>query len=238
MKKITVNKAVIAFIHEGTSVLDDRAFGALSIADKTKVMTELKPPFLYVETFSSLSNMRVLKQKLLNGEDCSLELVYNGLEAPSDLSRVRKLYLDTVTPVLAAIDALTPTYPFAVPSDYRETTVENGYAVRGSYKIKLSTLKTIWVRASDRWAKHWSDSNVNTNGKRKCWATIENTYVSGNDIAPGQSPRYVEYGANAICIGCQSIYRYELEQFALSQGWVFPSVLRGKTEQAPCVAAL
>ena len=224
MKKITVNKTVIAFIHEGTSVLDDRAFGALSISDKTKAMAELKPPFLYVETFSSLSNMKVLKEKLLNGTDCSLELAYNGLEAPSDLSRVRKLYLSTLAPVLAAIDAFKPYYLFADRVSAEETTVQDIFAVRGSQTIKITTLKKIWLRAAPCWAKHWSDSNVDTNGKRKRWETPGKDYVKGSDISPGQSSQYVEFKANTVTIGCQIIYRYEMEQFALSQGWEFPPV--------------
>lgn len=225
MKKIAIDKVVIAFIHKEMSVLDDRAFGALSVADKTKVMTELKPPFLYVETFSSWSNMRVLKQKLLNGEDCSLELVYNGLEAPSDLSRVRKLYLDTVAPVLAAIDALKPSYPFAEPCEVpEETTVQDAFAVRGSHTIRLTTLKALWKKVSPRWAKYWSDGYLDVNGKRKRWTPMESLYTVGGEIAPGQPSRYIEFCSKGASIGCQTISRYELEQFALSQKWDFPSV--------------
>jgi hypothetical protein len=124
----------------------------------------------------------------------------------------------------AAIDALTPTYPFAEPCACSETRVEKEYAVRGSYKIKLSTLEKIWTRASRRWAKHWSDSAVNTKGKRKSWVTTKKPYINGEDIAFGQEGRYIKYYANSVNIGCQSISRYELEQFALSQGWAFPSV--------------
>jgi len=224
MKKITVNKTTVAFIHEGTSVLDDKAFSSLSIADKTKVMSEIIPPFLYVETFSSLSDLKVLKQKLLNGEDCSIELAYNGLTAPADLSRVRNLYLETVAPVLAAIEAIKPVYPFAEYKTLPKVTTDGTYAIRDSHRIKLTTLQKVWKRASPLWAKHWLDTNLDKNGNRKNWRSPESVYINGSDIAPSAAGRYFEIKSGHVSIGCQTITRQELEQFALSQGWEFPAI--------------
>lgn len=223
MKKIVIKNAVIAFIHEGSSVLDDRAFTALSISDKTQVMSELPAPFLYVESFSQLSNLGTIKKKLFDGKDVSLELAYNGIDLPSEFSSVRQRYLDVLAPVLAQIEGLRPIYPFAeIPEDRTVVKVSGEWAVRASYKVKITLLKKIWGRVSPRWAKHWSDANIKIDGKRKAWSSLEHTYEDGSAI-DNNSSRYVEYAANSIAIGCQNISRYELEQFALSQGWAFPA---------------
>ena len=228
MQKIKIKNVTVAFITvAGVSVIDNAAFNAMSISDKTKTLGKLNPPFLYVENFGQLCDLNRIKKKMLLGEDVTLELQFNGLDVPTDLAFVRQRYMDTIAPVLATLAGMRPVYPFDnIPNDRSKITVDETFARRGSHKVKITMLLKIWKKMAPKWAKHWDDKNVNANGKRRRFSSVEYDYESGDAIGDSSnSSRHINYYANRVEIGCQTIHRYELEQFALTMGWDFPATV-------------
>lgn len=111
----------------------------------------------------------------------------------------------------ARLDAARPPYEFAeLPTDWKfdqniRITAKGVYRAGNSdYKIALATLERIWKQASRVWAKLDNAKNI-------------------SDIRAAGYNRTGMVRDDRIEIGCQSIYRYELEQLAVQQGWEIPS---------------
>lgn len=115
------------------------------------------------------------------------------------------------------MDTLKSTYEFAdVPDGYDVTkrTHISGQNVRrlsanngttGEYSIGLKTLKNIWGLASNKWAGHQKG-------------------VASMSVSASGYSRMATVKDQQVDVGCQVIDRYELEQFALSQGWDVPEM--------------
>lgn len=107
-----------------------------------------------------------------------------------------------------------PAYVFAVVPehfDIADITLTSGGSVKrsgGDRTIGLKTLKKLWIECS----KFWHTMKE----------TGDKTFTGSTVNASGYS-NYPEVNAVRVSIGCQTIQRYELEQFALSQNWEFPS---------------
>lgn len=110
----------------------------------------------------------------------------------------------------ARLDAQRPPYEFAeLPegwtSDMIRITAKGVYrAGHSDYKISLAMLERIWKVASRRWANLDSEKQI-------------------QDIRAAGYNRTGVVRDTGVEVGCQTIYRYELEQLALQQGWEIPS---------------
>jgi hypothetical protein len=111
----------------------------------------------------------------------------------------------------------TPPYPFAdVPEGWNVenniefyTTGGRDYVRRNDdhrYQLTVKQAEKIWARCATIWFKN-SSSQLNK--------TIEGFSAQGYS--------YGRVQPNLVHIGCQSIYRHELEQLALHLNWDFPA---------------
>lgn len=73
------------------------------------------------------------------------------------------------------------------------------------YEIGLKTLERLWKIAS------------------KVWAGDDGAISTVNDVRAGGYSRTAVVGTTSIALGCQTIRRYEIEQFAIMKGWDFPA---------------
>lgn len=109
-----------------------------------------------------------------------------------------------------------PPYPFKKLPDgwtFADNIAIKGIMVRRikgntSYSISLKQLEKVWNMAVRYWLKLSSTDRI--------------SIQAGGDIRRATAYRTGEDGAERVTIGCQEILRYELEQVALNQGWVFP----------------
>lgn len=135
---------------------------------------------------------------------------FNVEISTSELDSIR-LAQSIVTRIRKAAEGIKPAYPFAnVPAGW---TVGANIKVVGSsvkrvghdnsYSIGLMTLQRLWKRVSPYWAGHVA-------------------HIEGVPVTAGGYGRTAVTNKNGVDVGCQNIRRYELEQFAVSQGWDFP----------------
>jgi hypothetical protein len=111
----------------------------------------------------------------------------------------------------ARLDALRPPYQFKnLPEGWQfdqaiRITAKGVYRAGSSdYRITLPTLERIWKHAS------------------RVWAQLENNSEIEDIRASGYTRRAVVHN-DRVQVGCQQIWRHELEQLALQQGWEIPS---------------
>jgi hypothetical protein len=146
---------------------------------------------------------------LKNGDTQGLELTDEEKKLAADFQNLYKKFETAFT-------LPKPAYPFAIDAyagpkstlSLRGTTrktVSNG----SGYSASEAVAKRIWARAS----KIWLDNNSTSTGRL---GTIPYETMSGYS-------RRTEVYANRIEVGCQTIGRRALEQFAVAQGWDFPS---------------
>jgi hypothetical protein len=156
-------------------------------------------PVVFVESFYELQNSNKIREKLLNGDDVSIELEFNNIEL-SDEDR-RALLL--VKPVLEKICKIGPAYPWLppilIPADI---TVSEHSIGRGGYTVQLSLAEKLWKKASKAWAK---DGTFRAPGE--------------DYIATSSGHRYAHISKGGISVGCQSLKRAEFEAIARQLNW-------------------
>lgn len=110
--------------------------------------------------------------------------------------------------VLSYFKSLTPPYPLAKKPGRNVTNysvsvklLNNNNAQWGRYKVSLRQAKMLWERAY----KVWNGSGVKNRSS-------EFTYEYTN--------KRVQVTDDALTVGCQTIHRYAVEQFAIQQGWL------------------
>jgi hypothetical protein len=206
VSKVTADKPSNLFRRLSTVLLvNSSAFAAASPTMQTGVLTENSGlPVLFVASFSELSNRKLIRDKLLRGDDVSRELEFNGIELSDEERRVLAL----VTPILEKIGAIGPKYPWLPEKDFSHEIlfVKHGGSDRikrsGNY-IGKSTASRIWNKAAPFWAGMTAKParhDVPTNG-----ASYNNRDVNYND--------------DGVVIGCQTVARAEVEFIARHYGW-------------------
>lgn len=154
------------------------------------------------------------------GDVASLQLIAEQRKiflTDDDLDNIRQ-FVAFKSVLKQMLDAARPPYEFAeLPADWKfdqniRITAKGVYRAGNSdYKISLATLERIWKQASRVWAKLDNNKNV------------------GEIRAAGYN-RTGMVRDNRIEIGCQTIYRYELEQLAVQQGWPLPEKVEAAQE--------
>lgn len=200
-------------------VVDKAKMATLSAVDMAALFAQLyspgqAKPVLIVESAGSFFTVReLLKQLDESGPNWGLICEKFGITI-SDEDRAALLRGNAVRAQIVAATKGLVAYTFAiVPAGWAvedKISVKAGIvrrmldAERGGYSIGLKTLERVWEGASKWWAK--------AEGAKR---TVYDVRASGYN-------RTAEIGDYYVGIGCQRIERYELEQFALSQGWAFP----------------
>lgn len=157
-------------------------------------------PVKFVANFADLTNIKRVRDRLLDGKNVDLELEFNGIAFTEDERRAMTAFL----PVLAKLNAVVPAYPWLNVAEEFSCfeLAENGRKVRrNGHSLGLKTAKAIWDKASRYWAggkqpaSHYIGASWNSDGHR------------------------VEIRADEIRIGCQHIPRAEVEYLARWQNW-------------------
>lgn len=210
MKKIEIKGRVVALLRDtGEFLISSEVFSGLSNDDRTQLFAESSGKDLrFVSNFNSCTNIPGILEALKKGEDVSLELEYQELsieKAHLDLIReYSRVITEVITPL---VRSKLPPYPYAeMPSSgvLGITTSPDGrHAIRSGHKWPMRKAKAVFLKAARGWA------GIIKKMPSSC-------YEEGN---------YVYFYSDRITIGCQTITRYEIEQFALEMGWEFPSKL-------------
>lgn len=172
-------------------------FQKASATDMTATMAQAGTlPVVFVENFMKFRDKKAIIDKLLRGEDVTVELEFNDIS----LSRDELAAIQTVRPVLDKISGMEDSYPW-VGGNAFTMTFGKTMVRRNDYSISYTRAKVIWDKAS------------------RYWAGLSDRPKTHNTAAGGYNYRDVVYGENEVKIGCQTIPRVDVEAVALQRGW-------------------
>jgi hypothetical protein len=219
MKKFPETGSIIAFNDGNVTYIDNTRFNVLSIQKRNEVMLFVASlgamPLSFIDSFVPLMTKRTIIENIKEGKDVSLSLALLELDTVTpkmltDLREARIQYDIALAPIVVAIQGMTSSYPFVTdaPSNSKPLTlISNGKKVsNGPHSMGIATAKRIFALA----IKHWS-------------AGRNSVTHAGYQSIDGYN-RNPEIRKDFIEIGCQTIQRYDVEQFALAQGWDFDIV--------------
>lgn len=197
-----------ALYHVLTTALlvDSSVFNKARPAEQTAaILAANGKPVVFCDSLATLKSRKRLRDKLLAGEDVTIELEVCGIELSQDDLAV----LRAVRPLLERIG--TTAYPW-LPEEFWSqefTTACQGTIIRrsssqGNYNISVKAAKRAWTFAS----RYWQDG-----------------------IKPEQNIEVAAYGYrrdleiydDRVQIGCQTITRGKVEYLARLFNWDTPS---------------
>jgi hypothetical protein len=213
---LTIEKVRLMVSKELSSVLvvSSALFSKLSPDKQNEVVASAgKKRLKFVPDFGTIRNKRKLIERLILGEDISVELEFNDIE----LSAEETAALAMVAPVIDRIRKPSGAYPWVEVTDQQQQHIDRitfgaSNISRNGYSITTKQGERLWKAASAYWAggvmpRRYSGSFSGGYSK--------SVYFTGNREN------------TTISIGCQSISRYELEAAAQHYGWepVVPETL-------------
>lgn len=214
MQKINVQDKLVAVAYNGRILVDNARFEKMDTASRGEAVASFMQVGGNIEfrpDLAFLTNFKAIKEKIVKGEDVSLELAFNGVSLPDTFHAAQAAYHAALTPVIAVLDALTPAYPFVdKPRTHRaDVTYADTSITSGGYMVYTEDLKEVWERASKFWFALASEPSKR--GPRQIYKRFR-----------GNGSYHYGVGKTAVNIGCQTITRYDLEQAALHYGWAIP----------------
>lgn len=185
-------------------LINSSAFAVAGATKQTEILTmNTGLPVLFVPDFVALSNRKQIRDKLLGGEDVSMELEFNGVTLDDEEMRCLKL----VRPILEKIGGIGPKYPWLAAEDHSGNIKFQGAnesrVVRNGHHVGKAVALKVWQRASKFWA-----------GQGKAPASHEE-----RTDGYGYANKTVSYNQNGVTIGCQTISRSEVEFIARHYDW-------------------
>ena len=178
-------------------------FARLGPAKQTEVLASAGgKPVVFVTDFRTLRNKKSLVERLLKGEDVSMELEFNEVELTDD----DKKTLAAVQPLIERIRGTTGGYEWLERTDDEDARFKTRISVTGAtvnrdgYRTSLARAEEIWKLASAYWA-----------GGEK--PTMRRASYGGYNVTP-------VFSETDIVMGCQTISRKEVEYIAETAGWV------------------
>lgn len=217
--------AKLVHVLAAATLIDSTAFAKATVTEKTATLAaaDNSKPIIFVESFSVLGNKQRLKKRLLEGEDVSVELEYNGIEISREESEAFRIISGVVERI---VGSLKVDYPFSeeiTPNSGRYRNLELGdtHIRSAGYNIAIDKAQKIWDKISPYWAKYHNEVTASRMAGAKQprfrGPTEEHMHFEG------QGGRYVYYRTHGVEIGCQTVDRYYFEQAALHYGWSFPA---------------
>lgn len=172
-----------------------------------------KPVIIMDNTASFFSDTSLFSKLDNNGPDLDMILEKRGIILTEEQWGVITSFHDLKGYILTQIEALRPPpppYEFAkVPDGWTVLThlrVSKSRVIRhpgNGYYMTIKQAQQLWEYASQYWAGNTKDR-----------------FGVGREY--GTHWKVPEFTNTSIRVGCQEVQRYEMEQLALSQGWVFP----------------
>lgn len=217
MTKIKSGSQVTAFVHANVGYINNDAFNGLPPAKKTEVISTVfaggGQSLEFLDNFRRFTDKKAILRAIGLGVDVSAALAFLEIQIPEE--QVKRFvaaqieYSSALKPIEEAVNGVIPPYPFAdIPDNPRHLTltqndkrVANG---NNGHSVTIGSAKKLFTSA----AKHWLSGSNST--KHLGYASYDG-YNRSPEITP-----------TSLVIGCQTIPRYAIEQFALSQGWDFP----------------
>lgn len=184
------------------------AFGKETAAKQTEILTRSSgKPIVFVNNFSCLKDKKKLTERLLNGDDVTMELEFNEIELSDD----EKKALAAVKPVLERLRGPVSDYNWTIEaSDAEDFLIDRNWRLFGTdtnignpagYRLGKPTCKKVWNFAS----RFWYDGTTAVVGEIR-------TSDGYNRATPTVSSR-------EVTIGCQRISRKEVEAVAHYYGF-------------------
>jgi hypothetical protein len=191
-----------------TSVLliDSTQFKTLAPTAQTNILRQIPAggEVKFVDSFTALRNRRSLVDELIKGKDVSMRLEFLELE----LTEEEKQILQRVQPIIARIldtpsELGNPNYKWLLvtPSAGANLKMTSNLIKRGDNSIGVKTAEKIWKKASQLWG--------GLVVSQKTMVVQAGGYWSCN----------VDFYDDRIKIGCQTIYRADVEAVARNYGW-------------------
>jgi hypothetical protein len=190
-----------------TTLLVSRAeFAKLDAAKQTETLVSASgKPIVFVDNFQALKNKRSLIERLMRGEDVSMELEFNEIELTSE----EKGVFAQVKPIIDRLtEVISGGYEFVTPTEEeaerikRMTFGANRITNSAGYQLTTNTAKKVWLAASKYWA----------GGEKPTTFRAQAHYESRSITFPTDS---------TVKIGCQTISRAEVEAAAKHYDWDF-----------------
>lgn len=180
-------------------LVNSAAFAKATPVEQTEALTQTEGKLvLFVDSFAALGNTRKLRDRILAGDDVSMELEFNGIE----LSASELATLSAVRPILERIGGLKGNYPWVEQSGkalanvkfVSDTTIQiNGY------NMTMNGAKFVFDRATKYWSGGPKPSEVSRS-------------IAGRN-------RYVSVSKDSVNVGCQSCSRETVEAIGQQMGW-------------------
>jgi len=176
-------------------LINSAEFSTKTPAEQTKLLASAGTlPIKIVPNFITIADRVSLRNRLLNGEDVSMEIEFNGIE----LTDEDRATLATVRPVLEKILGPKPVYEWA-KGKASSMTMNPTFIRRNGHDIDVSKAKRLWKIAS----RYWAGGSKPKNSR----------------ITQGWHHHSVSFSEVQIKIGCQQIPRVDVEAIAKHYGW-------------------
>lgn len=206
VKLVTTDKLNASKMLSTCLLVSSKLFAKKSATQQTETLASAAgKPIIFVDTFTSLRDKKKLVERLLKGEDVSMELEFNEIELSDD----DKMVLDAVRPILERITASYDSgYEWSFTGDAKAYLRKAGWIVDESsvmnpngYNITKMQSERVWNLASGYWA----------GGERP----------ESRDMTIGGSgtSRRVSINPKSVAIGCQRISKETVEAVALHFGF-------------------
>lgn len=181
-------------------LVNSEEFAKAGPLKQTKTLKEAGGlPIEFVENFHDLANRRIIRDKLLSGEDISRELEFNNVVlTPEEVAAFA-----AITPVLKKIEEIGPQYDWLPKAGIDITVTVSGSKVcKAHHFVSKAIAKGIWDKAS----RFWSGGDK----PNSHYVRANGSYSANHQVL---------YARESVAVGCQRITRAELEHVARLLKW-------------------
>lgn len=206
------NDKIVRVLSTGT-IISSALFSRLPATKQTEILAvaqAAKKPFVFVDSFSALSNTRKLAERLLAGETVTMELEFNNITLSDD----ERKGLELVRPLLERLNAMKPAGYEWLPQEQIDAAAKSEFYELNTYRSEV-----------------YDKGGNNSLEKRQCeriWKLVAPWYMGGDKpksftLRIHYSNRTVTFNDDqSIKIGCQTISRAGAEAVAKRFGFTAP----------------
>lgn len=222
-------------VYPSATVVDRPMLMKLETSELQKAMTEIykyknsvdglplfAPNVVFVESFAKFFKLDTLMDRIDNpGIELSILLEHYDIDF-SEKDRKILLGAALIKEIIAAkVAAKAPviTYPFV--------TVPSGWSIENNLRFKGTKYRTVRRVDQNVYSIGMKAAELVWNWAAPQWAGGEPPTPELSVSVSGYKSREVIMRPGHVNVGCQRIYRHELEQLALHAGWTIPEIRKG-----------